>query len=218
MRHAVLDMLANEAARLCVAPAIPDLLISHYTAPKSARWLSYLRAAGDAHRDVSISMERSMAGMPASGQTAVRIERQERDAQRLASLRYHQDARPTMSLFSNIAVIFSSISITTGIFTLFAVGPGAGGLAFLWNWPILFGGPSPVTPVVAELVSRYSFAGQVLLGWPREKPAFGPGKARLVINALAGAWVVVMIINSQWRQPAPGAARYLGYAVFVRAS
>ena len=43
-----------------------------------------------------------------------------------------------MSMFSNFAVTFSYISVTTGIFALFALGLGIGGPASIWSWTIVF--------------------------------------------------------------------------------
>ena len=48
----------------------------------------------------------------------------ERDAQHLASLGYRQELRRTLGFFSNFAVAFSFISVSTGTFTLFALGLG----------------------------------------------------------------------------------------------
>jgi urea carboxylase system permease len=102
-----------------------------------------------------------MADMPTSGQAAVQSEQGKQDAQQLASLGYSQDLRRTMSLFSNFAATFSYISVTTGIFALFAFGLGTGGPAFFWSWPIVFGGQFLVALVFAELVSHYPLAGSV---------------------------------------------------------
>lgn len=102
-----------------------------------------------------------MADMPSSGQAVVQSEQGKQDAQQLASLGYSQDLRRTMSLFSNFAATFSYISVTTGIFALFAFGLGTGGPAFFWSWPIVFGGQFLVALVFAELVSHYPLAGSV---------------------------------------------------------
>jgi urea carboxylase system permease len=84
-----------------------------------------------------------------------------KDAQQLERLGYNQELRRTMSLFSNFAATFSYISVTTGIFALFAFGLGTGGPAFFWSWPIVFGGQLLVGLVFAELVSHYPLAGSV---------------------------------------------------------
>ncbi|HEX9036474.1 MAG TPA: hypothetical protein VF808_05735 [Ktedonobacterales bacterium] len=81
-----------------------------------------------------------MSDMPSSSPAVAQSEQHHRDAQQLAKLGYSQDLRRTMSLFSNFAATFSYISVTTGIFALFAFGLGTGGPAFFWSWPIVFGG------------------------------------------------------------------------------
>lgn len=102
-----------------------------------------------------------MADMPANSQVATDTEQHHRDAQQLAKLGYNQELRRTMSLFSNFAATFSYISVTTGIFALFAFGLGTGGPAFFWSWPLVFFGQFLVGLVFAELVSHYPLAGSV---------------------------------------------------------
>lgn len=88
-------------------------------------------------------------------------EQHHRDVQQLERLGYNQELRRTMSLFSNFAATFSYISVTTGIFALFAFGLATGGPAFFWSWPIVFVGQLLVGLVFAELVSHYPLAGSV---------------------------------------------------------
>jgi amino acid transporter len=88
-------------------------------------------------------------------------EQQRKDAEQLARLGYRQELRRTMSMFSNFAVAFSYISVTTGIFALFAFGLGTGGPAFVWSWPIVFVGQVLVGLVFAELASHFPLAGSV---------------------------------------------------------
>lgn len=83
------------------------------------------------------------------------------DTEQLASLGYRQELHRTMSTFSNFAVSFSYISVTTGIFAAFALGLGTGGPAFIWSWPIVFGGQLLVGLVFCELASHYPLAGSV---------------------------------------------------------
>lgn len=104
----------------------------------------------------------SMPGESSAGSvTTTTTEQGHKDAQQLERLGYNQELRRTMSTFSNFAATFSYISVTTGIFALFAFGLGAGGPAFFWSWPIVFGGQLLVGLVFAELVSHYPLAGSV---------------------------------------------------------
>lgn len=99
---------------------------------------------------------------PQSGNVAVvESDQHKRDTEQLAQLGYQQELRRTMSTFSNFAVAFSYISVTTGIFALFAFGLGTGGPAFIWSWPIVFVGQLLVGLVFAELASHYPLAGSV---------------------------------------------------------
>lgn len=85
----------------------------------------------------------------------------ERDAAHLASLGYRQELHRRLGFFSNFAVAFSYISVTTGIFALFALGIGTGGPAFIWSWPIVALGQFLVALVFAELASHYPIAGSI---------------------------------------------------------
>jgi urea carboxylase system permease len=88
-------------------------------------------------------------------------EQHRQDTEQLARLGYRQELLRTMSTFSNFAVAFSYISVTTGIFALFAFGLGTGGPAFVWSWPIVFGGQFLVGLVFAELASHFPLAGSI---------------------------------------------------------
>ncbi|HET8907325.1 MAG TPA: amino acid permease [Ktedonobacterales bacterium] len=92
---------------------------------------------------------------------ATASDQRQQDTEQLQELGYKQELHRTMSLFSNFAVTFSYISVTTGIFALFAVGLGTGGPAFVWSWPIVFFGQLLVGLVFCELGSRYPIAGSV---------------------------------------------------------
>jgi urea carboxylase system permease len=98
----------------------------------------------------------------------------ERDAQQLANLGYKQELRRSLGLFSNFAVAFSYISVSTGTFTLFALGISTGGPAFFWTWPIVAIGQFIVALVFAELASHYPIAGSIYQ-WSRRlaSPATG---------------------------------------------
>jgi urea carboxylase system permease len=85
----------------------------------------------------------------------------ERDTQHLASLGYKQELHRSLGLFSNFAVAFSYISVSTGTFSLFALGIGLGGPAFFWSWPIVAGGQFLVALCFAELASHYPVAGSI---------------------------------------------------------
>lgn len=104
---------------------------------------------------------------PQSANAATAAEQRQHDAEQLEQFGYRQELHRTMSMFSNFAVTFSYISVTTGIFALFAVGLGTGGPAFVWSWPIVFFGQLLVGLVFSELGSRFPLAGSVY-SWSKQ--------------------------------------------------
>ena len=104
---------------------------------------------------------------PQSSNAATATDQQRQDAAQLEQFGYRQELHRTMSTFSNFAVTFSYISVTTGIFALFAVGLGTGGPAFIWSWPLVFLGQLLVGLVFCELGSRYPIAGSVY-SWTKQ--------------------------------------------------
>ncbi|HEY1387646.1 MAG TPA: amino acid permease [Ktedonobacterales bacterium] len=104
---------------------------------------------------------------PQGSNAAMATDQQRQDSEQLKQFGYGQELHRTMSLFSNFAVTFSYISVTTGIFALFALGLGTGGPAFIWSWPIVFFGQLLVGLVFCELGSRFPIAGSVY-SWSKQ--------------------------------------------------
>lgn len=98
----------------------------------------------------------------------------ERDAQHLASLGYRQELRRSLGFFSNFAVAFSYISVSTGTFALFALGIATGGPAFFWSWPLVAFGQFLVALNFAELASHYPIAGSIYQ-WSKRLASPGAG-------------------------------------------
>jgi amino acid transporter len=98
----------------------------------------------------------------------------EQDAQHLASLGYRQELKRTLGFFSNFAVAFSYISVSTGTFALFGLGLATGGPAFFWSWPLVAGGQFLVALNFAELASHYPIAGSIYQ-WSRRLATPGTG-------------------------------------------
>ena len=71
------------------------------------------------------------------------------DVSDLARFGYRQELRRALGVYSSFAVAFSYISPSTGIFTLYALGIGLGGPAFIWSWPIV---------VIGQLIIGLNFA------------------------------------------------------------
>jgi amino acid transporter len=84
-----------------------------------------------------------------------------RDDAHLRSLGIKPELQRSLGLLSNFAVAFSYISVSTGTFTLIALGLGVGGPAFFWSWPIVVIGQTFVALNFAELASHFPVAGSI---------------------------------------------------------
>jgi len=82
------------------------------------------------------------------------------DAQ-LRALGIKPELQRSLGFLSNFAVAFSYISVSTGTYTLFALGLGVGGPAFFWAWPIVIIGQTFVALNFAELSSHFPVAGSI---------------------------------------------------------
>jgi urea carboxylase system permease len=91
----------------------------------------------------------------------VNTSQEQRDEALLQKLGYKQELRRTLGFLSNFAVAFSYISVSTGTFSLFALGIVAGGPAFFWTWPIVAIGQFIVALNFAELSSHFPIAGSI---------------------------------------------------------
>jgi len=89
---------------------------------------------------------------------AVSTAPQTEDAQ-LESLGYKPQLNRVLGLFANFSVAFTYLSPMVGIYSLFLLGVGTGGPAYLWlTWlPVL--GMLFVALVFGELASQYPLAG-----------------------------------------------------------
>jgi urea carboxylase system permease len=88
-------------------------------------------------------------------------EAQRADVRDLARFGHPQELRRALGVYSSFAVAFSYISPSTGIFTLYALGIGIGGPAFIWSWPIVALGQLLVALNFAEVSSHFPVAGSV---------------------------------------------------------
>ncbi len=89
------------------------------------------------------------------------LSQEQRDEALLQRFGYKQELRRTLGFLSNFAVAFSYISVSTGTFSLFALGLIAGGPAFFWTWPIVAIGQFLVALNFAELASHFPIAGSI---------------------------------------------------------
>ncbi|HWK28333.1 MAG TPA: amino acid permease [Solirubrobacter sp.] len=83
------------------------------------------------------------------------------DDARLASLGYQPQLRRVLGLFGNFSVAFTYLSPMVGIYSLFLLGVGTGGPAYLWLLLVPVLGMLLVALVFGELASHYPVAGAV---------------------------------------------------------
>ena len=104
---------------------------------------------------------------------------------RLASLGYKPQLNRVLGLFSNFAVAFTYLSPMVGIYSLFVLGVGTGGPAYIWLTFIPLIGMLFVALVFGELASHYPVAGAL---YQYSKFSVGPALRlvrRLVLRSRA---------------------------------
>ena len=94
------------------------------------------------------------------------------DDARLASLGYQPQLNRVLGLFANFSVAFTYLSPMVGIYSLFALGLGMGGPAYIWLNFIPIIGMLFVALVFGELASHYPVAGAL---YQYSKFSVGPG-------------------------------------------
>jgi urea carboxylase system permease len=149
----------------------------------------------------------------------------ERDDAHLRSLGIKPELRRSLGFLSNFAVAFSYISVSTGTYTLIALGLGIGGPAFFWSWPIVILGQTFVALNFAELASHFPVAGSIYqwskrlshktLGWFTGWFYFWAG----VVTVTAVAGTVPLVMSSIFGfalgdpSPVPGVNNLIFWAV-----
>jgi amino acid transporter len=83
----------------------------------------------------------------------------DQDSARLESLGYRQELSRVLGFFDNFSVAFTYLSPVVGIYSLFALGLGTGGPAYLWLMPLVVVGMLLVSLVFGELGSHFPVAG-----------------------------------------------------------
>jgi amino acid transporter len=81
------------------------------------------------------------------------------DDRRLEHLGYRPQLKRVLGLFANFSVAFTYLSPMVGIFSLFALGLGTGGPAYIWLAWVPVAGMLLVALVFGELASHYPVAG-----------------------------------------------------------
>src|SRR5581483_914483 len=94
------------------------------------------------------------------------------DDRRLANFGYTPQLNRVLGLFGNFSVAFTYLSPMVGIYSLFLLGVGTGGPAYLWLAIIPVVGMLFVALVFGELGSHYPVAGAL---YQYSKFSVGPG-------------------------------------------
>src|SRR5271170_1544130 len=81
------------------------------------------------------------------------------DDARLRSLGYSPQLNRVLGLFANFSVAFTYLSPMVGIYSLFVLGLGTGGPAYVWLTWLPVAGMLLVALVFGELASHYPIAG-----------------------------------------------------------
>jgi len=150
-----------------------------------------------------------------------------RDDAHLRSLGIKPELRRSLGFLSNFAVAFSYISVSTGTYTLIALGLGVGGPAFFWSWPIVILGQTFVALNFAELASHFPVAGSIYqwskrlsnktLGWFTGWFYFWAG----VVTVTAVAGTVPLVMSSIFGfalgdpSPVPGVNNLIFWAIIT---
>src|ERR1700710_667361 len=96
------------------------------------------------------------------------------DAAHLGRLGYKQELNRVLSHFDNFSIAFSYLSPMVGVYSLFVLGAGTAGPAYLWLMPIVVGFMLLVALVFGELGSAYPVAGALYqYGKRTVGPAYG---------------------------------------------
>jgi amino acid transporter len=97
---------------------------------------------------------------------------QDEDSAVLERLGYQQELRRVLGLFANFSIAFSYLSPMVGVYSLFVLGAGAAGPAYIWLMVPVVGFMLLVALVFGELGSSYPLAGAL---YQYGKRTVGPG-------------------------------------------
>ena len=126
-----------------------------------------------------------------------------RDDAHLESLGIKPELKRSLGFMSNFAVAFSYISVSTGTFTLFAVGLAVSGPTFFWSWPLVILGQTfvalgllragePHFPVAGSIYQWSKRLSNKTLGWFTGWIYFWAG----VLTTTAVAITVPLVLSS----------------------
>jgi amino acid transporter len=117
----------------------------------------------------------SSRAVPAKQSVAADAEdRDAEDTAHLERLGYKQELNRVLSHFDNFSIAFSYLSPMVGVYSLFVLGAGTAGPAYLWLMPVVVGFMLLVALVFGELGSAYPVSGALYqYGKRTVGPAYG---------------------------------------------
>jgi amino acid transporter len=119
----------------------------------------------------------SSRAVPAKQSVAADTGAEDRDAEdraHLERLGYKQELNRVLSHFDNFSIAFSYLSPMVGVYSLFVLGAGTAGPAYLWLMPVVVGFMLLVALVFGELGSAYPVSGALYqYGKRTVGPAYG---------------------------------------------
>ncbi len=135
---------------------------------------------------------------------------------------YRPELRRSLKFFSMLAIAFSIISITTGIFLNYGFGLSYWGPASIWTWPIVGVGNLMIAFVVAELGTRIPLAGYAYQWSARlVNPTYGwfVGFAGLLYMAVGGGAIMLGVASplllSEFNVASPSPRLVLSVAIIL---
>jgi amino acid transporter len=81
------------------------------------------------------------------------------DDQMLREFGYEPELKRVLKSFSSFAIVFSFISVSTGIFAVYGLVISSAGPRGIWSWPIVTGGQLLLVLVIAGLAGRIPVSG-----------------------------------------------------------
>ncbi|MDQ1663838.1 MAG: hypothetical protein QOJ68_3818 [Blastococcus sp.] len=115
-----------------------------------------------------------MTSRAVSAKQSVAADTDAEDAAHLGRLGYKQELNRVLSHFDNFSIAFSYLSPMVGVYSLFVLGAGTAGPAYIWLMPIVVGFMLLVALVFGELGSAYPVSGALYqYGKRTVGPAYG---------------------------------------------
>lgn len=136
------------------------------------------------------------------------------DERQLREFGYEQELKRGLSLWSNFAVGFATVSPVVGFYAIITLSSMSAGTAWVWVLPVVLVGQLLIATVYAELASQFPIAGGAYQ-WARR--LLGPGAGWFAgfvyVCALTAALATVAYTGSIWISVFFGTAPSSGHLI-----